>query len=64
MARLHAMGRVQRELTLVDVPRDHPPLPAPLYDEARIAGELRAAVNGLGVANGLALMKRRALEER
>ena len=61
MARLHAMGRVQRELTLVDVPRDHPPLPAPLYDEARIAGELRAAVNGLGVANGLALMKRRAL---
>lgn len=62
MARLHAMGRVNRGLYRVCLEGELPELPAEISSEGKTAGELRSAFVEGGTVYGLALMKHRAME--
>ncbi len=64
MARLHAMGRVNRGLYRVTFDGAPPEsLPAEILAGEKSAGELRSAFTGDGQTVGLALLKHRAVEE-
>ncbi len=62
MARLHAMGQVQRKLSLVGLERLPAMLPAPLFSGTKEAGMLTSATPlDTGGIQGLAILKTRGL---
>lgn len=64
MARLEAMGRVNRGLYKVQFAGKLPPLPATVKAGEKSVGELRSATSDGEYNTGLALLKRRAVEEQ
>jgi len=63
MARLKAMGRVNRGLYGVSLDGPLPELPAEITAEGKVIGELRSAFEEDKRVTGLALLKHRALEK-
>ncbi len=63
MARLHAMGRTQRALHRVELEKLPAALPVDILDPTgKAVGELRSAASGDDSVIGLAMLKKRALE--